>query len=154
MDAHNANMRMKAPTNQLPTTEAPGCNIRRLREELGWSQKHLGDRAGCSYSTVSRIESNKELNMDRVAMCAAAMGATLEMVMLPPEIMAYARLSPERQHRIAEAIADAYQAQNSGQSPKLARPPVDPPVFIQKFRKPALMDQGNPSNSNESNTPQ
>lgn len=132
----NADMRKRTPPHTLPATKPPGCNIRKLREDLDWSQKDLADRIGANVSTISRLERSEEINMEKVELCARALGVTTEMLLLPPELMAYARLSEERRARIVEAVRDSYVAQHSGNPPpRLHQNPALAPLTSKAEKK-------------------
>ena len=53
-----------------------GENIRRYREQHGWSQAELGRRADVEYSTINALESGEQKGMrsDRLHRVAAALG--------------------------------------------------------------------------------
>jgi transcriptional regulator with XRE-family HTH domain len=72
----------------------PGGLVRLARRRLGWRQSDLGDRIGCSASTVSRLESSRRVaDMELLRAAAAA-------VDLPSHLLAAAcGFTPDRPSR-------------------------------------------------------
>lgn len=48
------------------------ANVKRLRDERGWSQGELARRAGVSQRTVSNIEAGAETTLDKIEKLALA----------------------------------------------------------------------------------
>jgi transcriptional regulator with XRE-family HTH domain len=75
------------------TGDAPsglGERIARLRERKGWTQKTLADRAGCSVTYLSEIESGKDRNVSSAKLLRIAdeLGASLDYLMRGVEMPA------------------------------------------------------------------
>ena len=65
------------------TPPALGERIARLREQKGWTQKKLADRAGCSVTYLSEIEGGKNRNVSSAKLLRIAdeLGASLDYLM-------------------------------------------------------------------------
>lgn len=78
-----------------------GERIARLREEKGWTQKKLADRAGFSVTYLSEIESGKDRNVSSAKLLRIAdeLGASLDYLMRGTEL-------PVRERRPIEIPPD------------------------------------------------
>jgi len=55
------------------------CNLRRLRKERGYSQRHLADLVGIDRGNLSKYERNEAfMNVVTAAKLAVSLGCTLE----------------------------------------------------------------------------
>jgi transcriptional regulator with XRE-family HTH domain len=99
--------------SQHGASETPsglGERIARLREQKGWTQKKLADRAGFSVTYLSEIESGKDRNVSSAKLLRIAdeLGASLDYLMRGVEM-------PVRERRSVEIPPDLDQvAQQHG----------------------------------------
>lgn len=92
--------------------DAPGANIRRLREAAGWSQRELAAncRPEIAPTTINRIERNRGYTLDSLDRIAAALRTTVEALLMPPELSYWGELTDEQRVRIARMIDDMVAA--------------------------------------------
>jgi transcriptional regulator with XRE-family HTH domain len=63
-----------------------GAAIRALREDRGWSQKELGEKAdGLNKSTVNRVELGANTEVDTLLKITRALGVELEIALRQPQ---------------------------------------------------------------------
>lgn len=73
-------MNQIAPMNRLPLPPF-GRRLRAIREERGYRQKAIADRAGVSVFQLNRIEQgNQDAKVSTVSLIARALGVDLAMV--------------------------------------------------------------------------
>lgn len=108
---------MKRPSvYPYAVTEPPGCNIHRLRNDAGLSQRELADRCipPVSHTAIRRLEHNQGFTQDTIERVAKALGTTVPELFYPPEVAGwlkeYKELPPEARERIAEMVHDTYAA--------------------------------------------
>ncbi|MCR6684769.1 helix-turn-helix domain-containing protein [Pseudoxanthomonas sp.] len=75
---------------------ADGAQVRRRRDERGWSQEHLADAAGISLRTIQRIERGEKAARESVMALAAAFGVDVAALTVDVEAEAVAT---ERENR-------------------------------------------------------
>jgi transcriptional regulator with XRE-family HTH domain len=75
---------------------ADGAQVRRRRDERGWSQEHLADAAGISLRTIQRIERGEKAARESVMALAAAFGVDVAALTVDAEAEAVAT---ERENR-------------------------------------------------------
>lgn len=75
---------------------ADGAQVRRRRDERGWSQEHLAAAAGISLRTVQRIERGEKAARESVMALAAAFGVDVAALTVDAEAEAAAT---ERENR-------------------------------------------------------
>ena len=109
------------PTAGPSATTAPRCNVRRLREALGYSQRELAARCRpeLAPTTITRIERNAGYTLDTLERLAVALHTTVEALLLPPELAQWATLRPEQRERVLRyiddiAIAERFRRDNTG----------------------------------------
>ena len=60
-----------------------GCEVRRFRANLGWTQEELATKTGVGKRTVERIEKGKPATITILGFLAEALGVTVEQILLP-----------------------------------------------------------------------
>jgi len=89
--------------------EPPGCNIYKLRQALGLSQRAVADkcRPALDHTTIRRLENNQGYTQDTLERVARVFNVTIQELFLPPELAEWPTLPEEARERIAASIADS-----------------------------------------------
>lgn len=100
--------------NSRASHEPPGCNIRRLRMALEYSQRQLAQRCDpeLDHTTIRRLELNQGYQQETLERVAKALGTTVQNLFLPEELAEWPTLQPRTRQRIADSIRDAVVAQH------------------------------------------
>ena len=62
---------------KLDLDRVPGANVKRLRDEKGWSQEKLAEKAGLDRTEVQKVETgNRNPGVEVLLKLAAGLGAT------------------------------------------------------------------------------
>lgn len=102
-----------AMVRPAPSDHPPGCNIYRLRTELGISMRGLAERCEpeVDHTTIRRLERNEGYTQDTLERVAKVLGTTVEALFLPPELADWPSLNAHARSRISETVRDAATAQ-------------------------------------------
>lgn len=102
-----------AMVRAAPSDQPPGCNIYRLRMQLGISMRTLAERCEpeVDHTTIRRLERNEGYTQDTLERVAKVLGTTVEALFLPAELADWPTLNAQARGRIAETLRDAATAQ-------------------------------------------